>query len=275
LLKEESNYMSDGLLCLTHYNIVYMTPREEELSKKLLELKDKLSKCEIQKERLIYRLSHDLKQPITAIVGYVDLFQRKYQGSLDEKAFAYLQNILVSAQKLSRYFDRLSMYPGVGKMEELEIIQPETILSELSEKLHPLIEATEASITWDELPEIRARKLDLKILFEELVRNAIYYRDTQNPPLVHISGSENTQYVEYEFADRGTGIDKKYHKEIFELLTRYNNSSDYSGCGVGLALCEKIVRAYQGDIGLNSKPGEGAVFILKLKKKINGLHDDK
>ncbi len=252
-----------------------MTPSKEELLKELSELREILSQYEIQNERLIFRLSHDLKQPITAIVGYLDLFQRKYQGMFDEKANAYLQNILVSAQKLSRYFDRLSMYPRVGKIEEIEIIQPETILSELYESLHPIIKAKGASITWDILPEIQIRKLDLKVLFEELIKNAIYYRDIQNPPQIHISGSEDSQYVEYMFIDQGKGIEEAYHDEIFELLTRYNNSSEYSGYGVGLALCKKIVNAYQGDIWLNSKPGEGTVFTIKMKKKINGLHDDK
>ena len=125
--------------------------------------------------------------------------------------------------------------------------------------LHPAIEETGAKITSEPLPTIRADYSQFLQLFQNLIGNAIKFRDSR-PPEVHIDAQRAERAWLFSIKDNGIGIDPQYADRIFLIFQRLHTVDQYPGTGIGLAICKKIVERHGGRIWVESQPGEGANF---------------
>ena len=123
-----------------------------------------------------------------------------------------------------------------------------------------------ATINTDSLPVVMAVKLDMEQLLQNLLSNAIKYQPAGNKAIVHITGTERPNDWLIKVKDNGIGIDKKFSDKVFIMFQRLHNKDEYSGTGIGLAVCKKIVERYGGKIGMESKPGEGSSFYFTIPK---------
>jgi len=121
-----------------------------------------------------------------------------------------------------------------------------------------------ACIKFESLPVIIGDPTEVKILFQNLVTNAIKFRKKEIPPIVLVKVKKREGYWEFAFKDNGIGIEKQYSQKIFDIFQRLHTRSEYAGSGIGLSHCKKIVELHNGKIWFESIPGEGSTFYFTL-----------
>jgi light-regulated signal transduction histidine kinase (bacteriophytochrome) len=122
-------------------------------------------------------------------------------------------------------------------------------------------------ITWDNLPVIKASKTSIRQVFQNLISNAIKYHKKNVAPNIKISAEELPAYWQFSFSDNGIGIDPIFFDKIFILFQRLHHRDEYSGTGIGLAICKKIIEAHKGQIWVDSEPGKGSTFYFTIQKQ--------
>ena len=123
---------------------------------------------------------------------------------------------------------------------------------------------TGARITADPLPSLPVHEIHMQQLFQNLIGNAIKYRSPERPPAVHVVAERQNGHWVFAVADNGIGIEPQYQDKIFGLFKRLHTSDEYSGTGIGLAICRRIVDRYHGRIWVESEPGKGSTFRFTL-----------
>ena len=210
--------------------------------------------------------SHDLREPLRSIGGFATLLERKFNGGLDGKTKEYLNFITSGVRRMDKLLADLMNYSVIGILEQkFEPVAIETVISGLIESLHQEKRAQGAKISIHNLPEIVADARQMRLLFENLIDNAIKFRSDKAPVIqVNCQSIDNNQYL-FSIRDNGIGMDEAYQEQIFSLFLRlHNNGSDYEGTGVGLSICRKIVQQHKGKIWIESKLGEGTTVFFQL-----------
>jgi light-regulated signal transduction histidine kinase (bacteriophytochrome) len=149
---------------------------------------------------------------------------------------------------------------GTDDVEETDAMQ---VLSETLADLGNSIAENSARITHGELPLVKIHKVHLRQLFQNLTANALKYR-SERPPLIHVTAEKQAGQWLFSFSDNGIGIAAEYRESIFGLFKRLHGSNAYSGTGIGLAICKRIVERYGGRIWVESALGEGSTFYFTL-----------
>jgi light-regulated signal transduction histidine kinase (bacteriophytochrome) len=148
----------------------------------------------------------------------------------------------------------------VGKNHVTENMDCKTLLGTVLTDLHAMIKENNADITVGFLPVIKASTVEIHELFSNLIANAIKYRKPNNAPKVEIKAVESNGNWLFSVTDNGIGIDPEYKERIFVIFQRLHNQDMYSGTGIGLATCRKIVELNGGKIWVESQPGQGSTF---------------
>jgi light-regulated signal transduction histidine kinase (bacteriophytochrome) len=126
------------------------------------------------------------------------------------------------------------------------------------------IEESGASVTVEPLPTLPCDAGQLTQVFQNLIGNALKFRHTERPVTVHVAARRVHGGWCIDVSDNGIGIDAKYFERIFQMFQRLHGREEYSGTGIGLALCKKIVERHSGHVSLESTPGEGTTFTVHL-----------
>jgi len=234
-------------------------------TKKKLELKiEKITTLNKELESFAYSASHDLKEPLRVVAGFVGLLERRYKDSLDEKAHEYIKYTIDGTKRMQELISDLLEYSKVGtKSREFRPTDCSLILSKAILDLKAAIEESCAIVTYDNLPTIMADSSQLTSLFQNLVGNAIKYR-SKEAPRIHVAAEKKANEWVFSVRDNGIGIDPKFKDRIFAVFQRLHTSVEYSGTGIGLAICKKIAERHGGNIWVESEPGEGATFYFTI-----------
>jgi len=184
-------------------------------------------------------------------------------------------NHIIDASKRMQVLvrDLLDYSKVQGTDIEFTNIESQKCLSEALENLKQIAEETKAEITWDEMPLIRCNHIRLIRLFQNLIGNAIKYRDQNVTPKIHIGVEEGEKAWTFSVSDNGIGIPKEHLEKIFVLFKRLHNKDEYSGTGIGLAICEKIVESLNGRLWVTSEVGIGSIFYFSVPKTPNTKKD--
>jgi two-component system CheB/CheR fusion protein len=234
----------------------------EDLKKRAVELG--ASNAEL--ERFAYIASHDLQEPLRMVASFLQLLQKKYGGQLDAKADQYIHYAVDGAERMKALILDLLEYSRVGKgKENWGPVNMAGVIPELEEVFREKIIALRARIEIGDLPTVRGDKVQMVQLFQNLLGNALKYH-SERPLLILIRAKEAGEYWQFEVRDNGIGIDPLFFDKIFIIFQRLNNKSDYSGTGIGLAICKKIVERHGGRIWVESVPGEGSAFFFTIIK---------
>jgi len=208
--------------------------------------------------------SHDLKEPLRKINLFVDQLLEK---SLDqEKRDNFIERIGKASTRMYHLTDDLYNWASIGRIEaDFKSEDLNEIVQEVIDDLEGSIQKTGAKVKIDSLPTVEIEKTQIHQLFQNLLSNAMkFHREGVSPEIQITSKCTGDGYCEIDIQDNGIGIDAKYYKKIFEPFSRLNNKNDYLGSGIGLAICEKIIRRHQGEIIIDSSLKIGTKITLRL-----------
>jgi PAS domain S-box-containing protein len=239
----------------------FLTERKE--AERALELKAReLTRSNKELEEFAYVASHDLQEPLRMVSSYVQLLAKRYEGKLDKDADEFINYAVEGAARMKDLIDDLLEYSRVAPREKVPT-DCAVIFKQVLMSLEPLIEENNATVTSGDLPTINSDPTQLAQLFLNLISNAIKFR-REEPPKVHVSAEKQGNEWVFAVKDNGMGIDPQYFDRIFTVFQRLHTREKYSGTGVGLALCKKIVEGQGGRIWVESEPGVGSVFYFTL-----------
>jgi len=230
-------------------------------------LRDELEEKNRELEEFAYTASHDLKEPLRMIRSFLKLLDDKYSDVIDEKGKKYIHFAVTGAQKMTAFIDDLLEYSRVGRLySNFEMTDISMILDDVRESLTNEEVNKQAVITYSGMPVVKAIPVSIKMLFYNLVSNALKYQEAGNRPEINITCVELDSHWQFSVSDNGIGIDEVYHEQIFQLFKRLHIGDEYSGTGMGLAICRKIVHHHGGMIWAESQSGIGATFKFTLQK---------
>jgi len=236
--------------------------------KKLQKKTNELERSNKELEEFAYIASHDLQEPLRKINSFTKLLEKRYQGSLDEEGDKYLFFIGSATERMKTLIKELLKYSRVSSLKlSPEPVDLNEVLKTCLNDLEMLIKETGAEIFYKALPEIMADKTQMIQLMQNLLCNAIKYQkpgQSENPQIFIEVKEEETRWV-VSVKDNGIGIDAAHYKKIFIIFQRLHGRTEFSGTGIGLGVCKKIVERHGGEIWLESEKGKGSTFYFSIK----------
>jgi signal transduction histidine kinase len=233
---------------------------EDELSLKL----DELARSNTELEQFAYVASHDLQEPLRMVASYVQLLAKRYRGKLDSDADDFIGYAVDGATRMQQLINDLLAFSRVGtRGTQLMPTDTESVFSGVIQSMHLAIAESGALVTHDPLPTIVADATQLGQLFQNLIGNAIKFRGDAQPQ-VHVSATLRNQQWLFSVRDNGIGLEPQYADRIFVIFQRLHVRGEYSGTGIGLAICKKIVERHGGKIWVESELGKGSTFSFTL-----------
>lgn len=250
----------------------------EELNQSLQAANHALSRTNEELESFNFIASHDLQEPLRKIQVYSSRILESGLSDLPATLQDYFTRINNASSRMQKLIeDFLSFSQTFNNPPPQEEVNMNQILEEIRFELGTRVEEKQATIEVGSLPSITGVPFQLKQLMTNLISNALKYADPTTAPHIVVTGSvvsgieinsggadPNMSYTKISVSDNGIGFDPKYAAKIFELFQRLHSKNAYSGTGIGLALCRKIVRNMNGLISAHSTPGRGATFTFYL-----------
>ncbi|WP_126662286.1 ATP-binding protein [Haloterrigena salifodinae] len=220
-------------------------------------------------EQFAYAASHDLQEPLRMVSSYLELVDRRYGDELDDDGEEFLEYAIDGSVRMKEMIDGLLEYSRVDTQgEQFEPVDLAEVVANVREDLQLQIDETDTSIETGELPHVEGDRSQLRQLFQNLLSNAIEYSGDE-PPRIDVSAEPDTEEWIISVRDNGIGIDSEDQDRIFEVFQRLHSQDEHSGTGIGLALCERIVKRHGGEIRVDSSPGEGTTFTFSLPAVTN------
>ncbi|MEN9336785.1 MAG: hypothetical protein RLZZ500_1772 [Bacteroidota bacterium] len=219
-------------------------------------------------ERFAYIASHDLQEPLISIIGYAEILNEYHNQDLDEEAQMSIDFIHKSAVRMRTLINALMEYSRIDNKETPIVINVNDLLNEIKSDLSSKINKYNALITVEPLPVLKGYPTFMRVLFQNIISNAIKYTHESVQPLVNISADENETHWVFKVTDNGIGIDASKFDDIFMIFKRLHNQHIYEGNGIGLAHCKKIVTIHKGEIWVKSTVNEGSTFYFTISKNI-------
>lgn len=213
-----------------------------------------------------YLASHDLKSPIRRVASYLQLVQRKYGDEIDPGAMAYMEKAIASAVRMQALIDDVLAFSQVGRdRRPPSPISASAALTAALDNLSDEMAECGAVVTASpDMPYVVANESRLVQLFQNLVGNGVKYRDAERTPEITVTGRMVDGQAEFTVTDNGIGFDMNNSRRIFTIFKRLHNRTEFSGNGIGLAICKKIVEMHGGKIWAESVEGQGSTFHFTL-----------
>ena len=244
-------------------SILYALERQR-LNDELLERTQELERSNRDLEQFAYAASHDLQEPLRMVRSYMEFLAEDYVDRLDAEGKQYVAFAHDGAVRMQELVRALLTYSRVGsETRPFELVDTAGLLRQVTHDLKQVIEASSATVTHDELPEVPGDRTQLGQLLQNLVGNALKFRG-ERTPRVEVSCRPDHGNWEFSVRDNGIGIAPEDFNRIFDMFTRLHHRSEYTGTGIGLAMCRRIVERHGGRIWLQSELGRGTAFFFTL-----------
>lgn len=240
----------------------------------LLQYSEELQRSNRELEEFAFVASHDLQEPLRKIRAFGDRLQQKFSAQLGDTGADYVKRMQAASKRMSTLIDDLLSFSRVTtKQRPFVRIDLNQVLHGVMDDLDYAIEETNAQLHIDPLPVIDADESQIAQVFMNLIANSLKFRQPNMRPIITIACETNVvspvaeddrSWCCLRFADQGIGFEAQYAERVFSLFQRLHGRDEYSGTGIGLALCRKIIERHGGTISAQSEPGEGAVFTIYL-----------
>ena len=242
----------------------YIYAQAQPLFDSLTDTNEALALKNRELDQFAYTASHDLREPLRTVNNYVEVLAEDYEDHFDEAGRQHLSLIRRTIGRMEELIDSLLRYSRADQAGKATTVDLQQTVRNALENLRMSIEESAAAITVHELPTITGHPVALGQLFQNLIANAIKFRVPDTPPVIEIGALQRGGVTEISVKDHGIGIPKADQPKIFGLFARVSDQRQYQGQGIGLAMCQKIVRLHGGTITVASEPGRGSNFTVTL-----------
>jgi len=224
-----------------------------------------LSHSNAELEQFAYSASHDLQEPLRMVLIYSELLQKRFGGQFGARGDEYIGYIVDGATRMEQLLKDLRTFTQASAFDPAEATELDAneVLRRSLGNLKAAIETSDATVSHGKLPCLRIHEFQLEQLFQNLIGNAIRYRSSA-PPQIRVDAERRADFWMFSVQDNGIGIDPQYKEQIFGIFKRLHSAAQYAGTGMGLAICERIIRRLGGRIWVESELGRGSTFFFTL-----------
>jgi len=227
---------------------------------------EELARSNAELELFAYVASHDLQEPLRMIASYTQLLARRYKGKLDADADEFIGFAVDGASRMQQLIQDLLSYSRLTtKGKALNLTQAEVACNSALENLQESVKESNAQVNVGPLPGVFGDATQLTQLFQNLIGNAIKYRNERRPEIRVAARPHGNEWT-FSVQDNGIGIEPQYSERIFQMFQRLHTRKEYSGTGIGLAVCRKIVERHGGKIWVEAQPGQGSTFLFTIPR---------
>jgi signal transduction histidine kinase len=261
---------------MSRENLLY-EQRITELEKKLQQTANDLVSCKKEKDEFIYLASHDLKAPLRKVMTFTERLLRQAANELNNDAFSCIERIQKNILSMQSLIDDLSAFSEIEAPVYYDECNLNNLLNEVLKESEIELKENATSIHLSVLPTLNCNASQLKIVFKNIINNAIKFQPKGHAAEISISSdllNEDEKikfnlptrkvYYELRFADNGIGFNEEEAAQILKPFVRLNAQSSYTGNGLGLAVCGKIIKLHDGIFYAKGIENKGSVFVLIL-----------
>lgn len=253
--------------------IIHDLTLQKQAEEQLMRYAAQLERSNKDLEDFAFISSHDLQEPLRKIRAFGSRLLEREHSALSDQSKDYLDRMLKAAERMQRLINDLLGFSRLNThAKPFELIQLNEVLTDVLSDLEVMIGTNQAKIIADELPPIEADPTQMRQLFQNILSNAIKFRKPDLNPVItiksHIKSSQDEMRIPklvIEISDNGIGFDNIYSERIFQIFQRLETG--YSGSGIGLAICKRIVSRHGGEITAHAAKNQGAVFLISLPVK--------
>jgi signal transduction histidine kinase len=218
-------------------------------------------------EQFAYVASHDLQEPLRKVTAFSQMLQQRYAGQLDERADSYINFAVDGATRMQVLINDLLALSRVGRTNVATAeVDLDDVVARAVSNVSESIDGAAATVAVGPMPVVGGERTLLVALFQNLISNAVKFRDPSRPPVVSIVArpAEDHRY-EFDVTDNGIGIEPQYQDRVFVVFQRLHTREEYDGTGIGLAICRKIVEHHGGRMWIaDDHEGPGTTFRFTL-----------
>ncbi len=253
----------DGLLITSAVRDI---TERKKLENNLQQRAEALERSNQELEQFAYIASHDLQEPLRIIGSFAQLLHSRYQSQLGEEADEFIHYIVDGAKRMQDLINDLLLFSRIStRAQEFTTIDTDAAIKLALDNLRFAIQDKNATVTVEQAPDVVGDSSQLTQVFQNLIANAIKFC-AENTPVVHISAQDKGDTVTFVISDNGIGIDPQFGERIFKIFQRLHGRGDYSGTGIGLAVCKKIIERHGGRIWIEPNQPTGTQFHFTLPK---------
>ena len=240
--------------------------REFQAAQEKLAMLSKLKQANKDLETFSYFTAHDLKEPMRTISCFSTILAQDQSAQLSDEHRQYLLLMKSSAVRMSKLANDLIDYINKGYREtvELEPVDTKEQLGLVLNDLKVMIDESTAQVTTDHLPVLTAHAPSLRRIMQNLIANAIKYRQPGIAPIIHVRAAKKGDEWVFEVRDNGIGFEMSHAQTIFEPFRRLHHHEDIEGSGMGLSIFKKLLERLGGRIWINSTPGKGTTVYFAI-----------
>jgi signal transduction histidine kinase len=251
-----------GIVVRIH-DVDHMKKTEHSLQASVQKLVD----FTVSQQQFIYILSHDLREPVNTLINFSEVLQADFARELSPPARQMLGFISSGANRMKALVDDLTEYMRLDQADvDLENCDLNEIVRDVLIDLSDNIQRDQASIKVATLPVIKGRASMIRLLFQNLIANAVKFHRPGKPPNIGIDVKSHETEWEFMVKDDGIGIDEKYLPTLFKAFRRLNSRKDFEGTGIGLAMVKKTAEMHGGRVWATSAKGFGSEFFATIAK---------
>lgn len=242
----------------------------KEYAGKIEKHNEELQRINKELDSFAYMASHDLQEPLRKIRTFSNIILSREKEKFSADAANYFDRIILSVNRMQTLIDSLLNYSRAGRAQLVfEPVDLNMLIQDVKKDLSEAIREKQATVIYDRLPTVKVHRLQFHQLFFNLIENAIKYSRSNVNPEIKIETSDflnkdEKEYIRITIEDNGIGFEQQYATDIFKLFQRLHGKSEYSGTGIGLAICKKIVENHNGSITAVGRPGKGSTFVIEI-----------
>ncbi|MBV9301852.1 MAG: CHASE3 domain-containing protein [Acidobacteriaceae bacterium] len=257
----EIRRLNESLEWRVHERTADLETRTAELEQRSAELQ----RSNADLEQFAYVASHDLQEPLRMVASYLELLVRRYKGRLDSNADEYIEFAVDGARRMQELINDLLAYSRAGTERiEKRPASFRDIVERALANLDLAIRESSAVVRYGDLPVIQADEIKLTLVVQNLIGNSIKFRKADTPPEIAVTATPRDSEWVFAIDDNGIGFEPKYADRIFQMFQRLHGVNNYTGNGIGLAICRRIIEHHGGRLWAESEPGAGSTFFFTL-----------
>ena len=247
-------------------NLVAIAYEKVQLYQETLQKSIEIERQNKELDDFTYVVSHDLKEPLISVEGFSRILQTDYENIIQPEGKEYLDSIVGATTRMKGLIDDLLLLSRINRpSESFAVINARKVIEEIISDMAYTIHQRNVNISMpNNLPDLYCNGTHIKILFRNIISNAIKFNNKPNPQIqIEFRNAENNYYL-FSIKDNGIGIEKEFFEKIFVIFQRLHPREEYEGSGAGLAIAKKIIELHKGKIWVESEVGVGTTFYFTL-----------